>query len=92
MGVYCNNELQSLNEVIEIDSVLEPVVAGSDDSIDMLKETLCFILQCASCSCNPGLCLQQKFDMFGAIYFRYDDMLITDKDIQNIQEEMDSII
>ena len=44
VGVYCNNELQSLNEPILIDSELDPVVAGSADSIDMLKKTLSFIL------------------------------------------------
>lgn len=40
----------------------------------------------------PGLCLKQKFDLFGSLYFRFDDLMLNSNDIQAIINEMERII
>lgn len=93
VAVYSNNELLSLQEGIDIESQIQPVKKSDlKESIGMLTDTLAFLVQAAAVHCFPGLTLELRYKIQRGMYFSYNDLKLTDDDIERLTEEINRLI
>lgn len=93
LAVKVNNEICSLDSVINISATLEPVYDDSPEGAAIYRRSLCFILAAAASRFFPGMRLLVGHSLGYGYYYTMDtDKALTEQEITALKDEMRRII
>lgn len=91
-GMKVNNELVSLNKMIDVRSFIEPVVKGTYEGSNIYRRTLCLLFTAASKKLYPKLRLLIGHSLGYAYYYTFEGANAGKIDIKAIEKQMHQMV
>ncbi len=93
IGVYLNNKAHSLNDKFTFNCTVKPILTNEKNGALIYRRSLCFVLAYVSQKIFPSRRLIVGHSISHGYYYTYADQNpLTEKEIQNLTEEMQKII
>ncbi len=92
LAVKVNNEISSLDSIININADIEPVYADTKDGAAIYRRSLCFLLGCAAHKLFPGRRLLVGHSLGYGYYYTLEKDNFSRQDIEALKKEMESLV
>lgn len=91
-GMKVNNELVSLNTIIDIRATISPVPEGTYEGSSIYRRTLCFLLAAAARKIYPDLRLLVGHSLGYSYYYTFEGSDAGDIDLTAIEQKMHDMV
>jgi len=91
-GMKVNNELVSLNKMIDIRATIKPVLKGTYEGSNIYRRTLCFLLAAAARNVYPELRLLVGHSFGYSYYYTFEGAHASEIDLQMIENKMHEMV
>jgi uridine kinase len=92
VALKVNNEVLSLNYVLDVDATVEPVTLDSEEGAAMYRRTLCFLLAAAAKKVYPNLRLLVGHSLAHGYYYTFNNSNHKTLDLAKIEAEMHAMV
>jgi len=91
-GMKVNNELVSLNKMIDVRATIKPVLKGTYEGSNIYRRTLCFLLAAAARKVYPDLRLLVGHSFGYSYYYTFEGTYAAEIDLQIIEQKMHEMV
>lgn len=91
-GMKVNNELVSLNTVIDVRSTVQPVLEGTYEASSIYRRTLCFLLAAAARKTYPDLRLLVGHSLGYSYYYTFEGPTVSEIELAKIEQKMHEMV
>ena len=91
-GMKVNNELVSLNKMIDVRATIKPVIKGTYEGSNIYRRTLCFLLAAAARKVYPNLRLLVGHSFGYSYYYTFEGANAAEIDLKRIEDKMHEMV
>ncbi len=92
VGLKVNNEVYSLNRIIDVDSHVEPLFLDTREGAEVYRRTLCLLLAAASKALYPTLRLLISHSFGYSYFYTFEGDGAQDVSLKQIEEKMKEMV